>query len=101
MAEEIEKLVNETENVEENVEADSYTLRNDDNPNDPGARLEPISDKESLEVEITAVVQPVNVNDEEEESAYNDYELRRREKENHVEEIKNIPSPTTIRSLRI
>ncbi|GJS76411.1 hypothetical protein Tco_0726292 [Tanacetum coccineum] len=60
MAEEIEKLVNETENVEENVEADSSTLRNDDNPNDPGARLEPISDKESLEVEITVVVQPVN-----------------------------------------
>nr|GEX33362.1 retrovirus-related Pol polyprotein from transposon TNT 1-94 [Tanacetum cinerariifolium] len=42
--------------------------------------LEPMSNKESPEVKITAVVQPVNVNEEEEESAEDDYELKRREK---------------------
>ncbi|GJU56378.1 retrovirus-related pol polyprotein from transposon TNT 1-94 [Tanacetum coccineum] len=72
MAEEIEKLVEGMENVEENVK-----------------------------VEITAVVQPVNVNEEEEESAKDDYELRRKEKGKHVEESRNTPSPTTIRSPRI
>ncbi|GKA79099.1 hypothetical protein Tco_0785695 [Tanacetum coccineum] len=36
----------------------------------------PSSDKESLEVEITAEVQPVNINEEEEESAEDDYELK-------------------------
>ncbi|GJX19958.1 hypothetical protein Tco_0222635 [Tanacetum coccineum] len=65
---EIEKLVEGTENVEENVEVDSSTLRQNDNQNDPGTRLEPRSNKESPEVEITAAVQPVNVNKEEEES---------------------------------
>ncbi|GJY18822.1 hypothetical protein Tco_0390313 [Tanacetum coccineum] len=34
----------------------------------------------------------------EEESAEDDYELRRREKRKHVEEIRNTPSPKTIRS---
>ncbi|GJW38973.1 hypothetical protein Tco_0064818 [Tanacetum coccineum] len=58
IAEEIEKLVEEAENVEE-----------------------------SLEVEITAAAQPVNVNEEEEESAEDDYELKRREKGKHVEEF--------------
>ncbi|GKF01473.1 hypothetical protein Tco_0028396, partial [Tanacetum coccineum] len=66
MAEEIEKLVEGTENVEENVEVDSSTLRQNDNKNDPDTRLEPMSNKESPEVEITAVVQRVNVNEEEE-----------------------------------
>ncbi|GKD10798.1 hypothetical protein Tco_1190483, partial [Tanacetum coccineum] len=35
---------------------------------------------------------------QEEESAEDDYELRRREKRKHVEEIRNTPSPKTIRS---
>ncbi|GKG21677.1 hypothetical protein Tco_0384272, partial [Tanacetum coccineum] len=60
MAEEIEKLVEGTENVEEN-EVDSSTLRQNDNQNDIGNRLDPESYKESSKVEITAVVQPVNV----------------------------------------
>ncbi|GKD32313.1 hypothetical protein Tco_1247822, partial [Tanacetum coccineum] len=34
----------------------------------------------------------------EEESADDDYELRGREKGKHVEEIRNTPSPTRIRS---
>nr|GFA44455.1 hypothetical protein [Tanacetum cinerariifolium] len=36
--------------------------------------------KETPEVEVTTAVQPVNVNKEEEESAEDDYELRRQEK---------------------
>ncbi|GJY58360.1 hypothetical protein Tco_0458252 [Tanacetum coccineum] len=99
-AEEIEKIVEGTKNVEEN-EVDSPTLRKDDNPNDPDTRLEPRSNKESPEVKITAVVQLVNVNEEEEESAEDDYELKRREKGKHVEESRHTPSPTTIRSPRI
>nr|GFA58369.1 hypothetical protein [Tanacetum cinerariifolium] len=49
--------------------------------------------KESPEVEITADVQPVSINDAEEESAEDDYELRSREKGKHVEEIRNKTSP--------
>ncbi|GJT49118.1 hypothetical protein Tco_0975275 [Tanacetum coccineum] len=41
---------------------------------------------ESPEVEITAEVQPVNINEEEEESTEDDYELKRRDKGKHVEE---------------
>ncbi|GJV21068.1 hypothetical protein Tco_1370088 [Tanacetum coccineum] len=100
MAEEIEKLVEGTKNVEENM-VDSSTLRKNDNQNDPDTRLEPRSNKESTKVEITADVQPVNVIEEEEESAEDDYELKRREKGKHVEESRHTPSPTTIRSPRI
>ncbi|GJS80831.1 hypothetical protein Tco_0747372 [Tanacetum coccineum] len=75
IAEEIEKLVEGAKNVEK-VE-------------------------ESPEVEITAEVQPVNINKEEEESTEDDYELKRREKGKHVEESRSTPSPTTIRSPRI
>nr|GFC08783.1 hypothetical protein [Tanacetum cinerariifolium] len=79
LAEEIEKLVDGAENVEEYVEIASSPLRQNDNQNDLGTGLEPRSDKESPEVEITAIVQLVNVYDEEEESAEDDYELRRKE----------------------
>nr|GEV99727.1 hypothetical protein [Tanacetum cinerariifolium] len=99
MAKETEKLVDETENVEEH-EVDRFTLRKNDDPNDPVTRLEPRSDKESPEVEITVVVQLVNVTEEEEESVEDDYELKRRENEKHVKEIRNTPYPTTIRSPR-
>ncbi|GJW59616.1 hypothetical protein Tco_0313284 [Tanacetum coccineum] len=102
MAEEIEKLVEGSENIEENVEVASSPLRNDENQTNLGTRLDPRSDKESLEVEkIDDISQLVNVIKEEEESVEDDYELRRREKGKHVEEIRNTPSPTTIRSLRI
>ncbi|GJZ02592.1 hypothetical protein Tco_0520553 [Tanacetum coccineum] len=56
IAEEIEKMVEGIENVET------------------------MSYKERLEVEKTAVEQPVNVIEEEVESAEDDYELKRREK---------------------
>ncbi|GJU33914.1 hypothetical protein Tco_1182268 [Tanacetum coccineum] len=71
MAEEIEKLVEGTENVEENVEVASLPLRNDDNQTNPGTRLEPRSNKESPE------------------------------KGKHVDDIRNTPPPTTTRSPRI
>ncbi|GKA23151.1 retrovirus-related pol polyprotein from transposon TNT 1-94 [Tanacetum coccineum] len=69
-SEEIEKMVEGSENVID----DSLHPRNDE-PKILGTRLEPRSDKESLEVEITNdeevditnVVIPVNVNEEEEE----------------------------------
>nr|GEX56178.1 hypothetical protein [Tanacetum cinerariifolium] len=47
-AKEIEKLVEGAENVE-NVEVDSFTLRQDDTQNVLDTRLEPMSNKESLE----------------------------------------------------
>nr|GEY94177.1 hypothetical protein [Tanacetum cinerariifolium]GEZ05900.1 hypothetical protein [Tanacetum cinerariifolium] len=93
MAEEIEKLVEGMENVEENVEVDTSTLRENDNQNDIRTRLEPRSNKESPKVKIIVDVQPVNVNEEEEESAEDDYKLRRREKGKHVEDSRNTPSP--------
>ncbi|GJX10922.1 hypothetical protein Tco_0200781 [Tanacetum coccineum] len=72
----IEKMVEGSENVID----DSLPPRNDE-PKITGTRLEPKSDKESLvveitndeEVEITNVVIPVNVNEEEDEN--NDEEL--------------------------
>ncbi|GJT57501.1 hypothetical protein Tco_0992555 [Tanacetum coccineum] len=81
--------------------------RNDE-PNIPGTRLKPRSDKESpkveitndKEVEITNVVIPVNVNEEEEEITYEVYELKRREKGQIVEESMSTPFPTLIRSPR-
>ncbi|GJZ25467.1 hypothetical protein Tco_0569720, partial [Tanacetum coccineum] len=96
IAKEIKKLVEGAENVEN----DSSTLRQDDTQNILGTRLEPRSDKETPEVEITVAEQPVNVIEDEEESAEDDYELRRREKGKHVEESRSTPSPTTIRSPR-
>ncbi|GKB29958.1 hypothetical protein Tco_0869359 [Tanacetum coccineum] len=94
-SEEIEKMVDEPENVID----DSPIPRNDDQ-NIPGTRLEPRSDKESPKVEITNVVH-VNVNEEEEEITDEVYELKRREKGKIVEESRSTPSPIPIRSPRI
>ncbi|GJU11831.1 hypothetical protein Tco_1134227 [Tanacetum coccineum] len=109
---EIEKMVEGSENVID----DSLLPRNDE-PKIPGTRLEPRSDKESPEVEITNdkeveitndeeveitnVVIPVNVNEEEEEITDEVYELKRREKGKIVEESRSTPFPTPIRSPRI
>ncbi|GKC00864.1 hypothetical protein Tco_0987000 [Tanacetum coccineum] len=114
-AEEIEKLVEDPENVD-----DSSPPRHDDT-SIPGTRLEPRSDKESPEVEIvqekeeettkdtevepdkdtpmvdvTNIVPPVNVDDEEDEITDEVFELRRRAKGKNVEEsrISTIHSPT-------
>ncbi|GJT64617.1 retrovirus-related pol polyprotein from transposon TNT 1-94 [Tanacetum coccineum] len=95
-SEEIEKMVDEPENIID----DSPILRNDDQ-NILGTRLEPKSDKESPKVEITNVVIPVNVNEEEEDITDEVYELNRREKGKIVEDSRSTPSPTPIRSPRI
>ncbi|GJR51357.1 hypothetical protein Tco_1401878 [Tanacetum coccineum] len=59
------------------------------------------SDKESPKVEITNVVIPMNVNEEEEEITDEVYELKRREKGKIVEVSRSTPSLTPIRSPRI
>nr|GEU75679.1 hypothetical protein [Tanacetum cinerariifolium] len=100
IAEEIEKLVEGAKN-EENAKVDSTTIWQNDNQNDPGTRLDPRSNKKSSKVEITAKVQPVNVYEEEGELVRDDYELKRKDKGKHIEEIRNTPSRTTIRSPRI
>ncbi|GKB53509.1 hypothetical protein Tco_0904262 [Tanacetum coccineum] len=112
-SEEIDKMVEGQENVV-------------DESNIPDTRIEPRSDKESPEVEIakekeveltketeveitqetlvvniTNVVIPVNVNDEDEEITDEVYELKKRDKGKLVEETRNSPIPTPIRSPRI
>ncbi|GJV17929.1 hypothetical protein Tco_1363252 [Tanacetum coccineum] len=78
MAEETEKLVEGTENIEKD-KVDNSILNSQ---NDPGTRLEPMIYKESLKVEkIVVVSQLVNVIEEEDELADDDYVLRRRERE--------------------
>nr|GEW63066.1 hypothetical protein [Tanacetum cinerariifolium] len=96
-AEEIEKMVEGMETVDEDDFVNSIL----DSQNDLGIRLEPESYKKILEVEITGVVPPVNVNKEEEESTKDDYEFRRREKGKNVEESRNTPSHILIRTYRI
>ncbi|GJS09875.1 hypothetical protein Tco_0366671 [Tanacetum coccineum] len=109
---EIEKMVD----GQENIVNDSLIPRNDES-NIPGTRIEPWSDKESLEVaiakekeveiskekevELTNVVILVNVNYEDEKITDEVYELKRREKWKIVEEARNSPIPTPIRSPRI
>ncbi|GJY20768.1 hypothetical protein Tco_0393334 [Tanacetum coccineum] len=120
-SEEIEKMVEEQENIVD----DSSIPRNDESKI-PDTRIEPRSDKESPEVEIakekeveitqekeveitqetpavniTKVIIPVNVTDEDEEITNEVYELKRKEKGKNVEETKNSPIPTLIRSPRI
>ncbi|GJU17595.1 hypothetical protein Tco_1145561 [Tanacetum coccineum] len=78
-AEEIEKMVEGTENVD----VDEFVNSILDSQNDPRTRLDPGIYKENPEVEITDVVQPVNVIEEEDELAEDDYELRR----SHVKKV--------------
>ncbi|GJT49426.1 hypothetical protein Tco_0975583 [Tanacetum coccineum] len=102
-SEEIEKMVEGSENVID----DSLPPRNDD-PQIPGTRLEPKSDKDSPKVEstndekveINNVVILVNVNEEEDEITDDVYELKRREKGKIIEKSRSTPFPTPIRSPR-
>nr|GEY96204.1 hypothetical protein [Tanacetum cinerariifolium] len=98
IAEEIEKLVEGAENVEK-VEVNSFTLRQDDTQTIPRNKLQPRSDQESLKVEITAEVQPVNINKEEEESTEDNFKLKQMEKGKHVNESRSTPSPIPTLSL--
>ncbi|GJQ96914.1 retrovirus-related pol polyprotein from transposon TNT 1-94 [Tanacetum coccineum] len=120
-SEEIEKMVDGQENVVD----DSSIPRNDES-NILGTRIEPRSNKESSEMEITKdkeveitkdkeveitketpvvditnIVIPVNVNNKDEEITDEVYELKRREKGKIIEETRNSPIPTPIRSPRI
>ncbi|GKD14576.1 hypothetical protein Tco_1198983 [Tanacetum coccineum] len=96
-----------SDKVEKMVD-DSSILRNDES-NITGTRIEPRSDKESPKVEnakekeeeITNVIIPVNVTDKDEEIIDEVYELKRREKGKNVEESRNSPILTPIRSPRI
>ncbi|GJS12175.1 integrase, catalytic region, zinc finger, CCHC-type containing protein [Tanacetum coccineum] len=97
IAEEIEKLVKGTKNVDSDEVVNSVL----NNKKVLSTRLEPRSHTESPEVEKTTKVQPVNTIEEEEESAEDDYELRRMEKGKNVEDSRHTPSPTTNRSPRI
>ncbi|GJT20271.1 hypothetical protein Tco_0890208 [Tanacetum coccineum] len=56
--------------------------------------------QETPTVDITNVIIPVNVTDEDEEITDEVYELKRREKGKNVEETRNSPIPTPIRSPR-
>ncbi|GJX18574.1 hypothetical protein Tco_0221251 [Tanacetum coccineum] len=111
-SEEIEKMVDGQENVVD----DSSIPRNDES-NILGTRIEPRSNKESTEVEITKdkgveitketpvvditnVVIPVKVNDDDDENNDEVYELMRMEKGKICEEI-GIHQSRTIRSPRI
>ncbi|GJS63894.1 hypothetical protein Tco_0678458 [Tanacetum coccineum] len=108
-AEEIEKLVENPENVN-----DSSPPRHDDT-SIPGTRLEPSSDKESPEVGIVQekeeetrkttevepdIVIPINVDDEEEEITDEVFELRRRVKGKNVEESRILTIDSSTRSPR-
>ncbi|GJW17189.1 retrovirus-related pol polyprotein from transposon TNT 1-94 [Tanacetum coccineum] len=95
-SEEIEKIMEGSENVID----DSLPPRNDE-PKIPDASLEPRSDKENPEVEITNdeeveitnVVIPVNVKEEEDDITDEVYELKRMEKGKIVEESRSTPFP--------
>ncbi|GJZ88084.1 hypothetical protein Tco_0659866 [Tanacetum coccineum] len=105
-SEEIEKMVDRQENI-----VDDSSIPRNDEPNIPCTRIEPRSDKESSEVEIAKEkeveiskeneVELTNVNDEDEEITDEVYELKKREKGKLVEETRNSPIPTPIRSPRI
>ncbi|GJS71615.1 hypothetical protein Tco_0704456 [Tanacetum coccineum] len=107
----IEKMVEGSENVID--DSLLYGMMNQRS----GTRLEPRSDKESPEVditkdkeveitndeevEVTNVAIPVNVNEDEEEITDEVYELKRREKGKIVEESRSTPFPPPISSPRI
>ncbi|GJV58021.1 hypothetical protein Tco_1459026 [Tanacetum coccineum] len=89
--EEIEKLVENTENVDDNS-----PYRHDDT-SIPGTRLEPRSDKESPEVEFVQEKEEETTKDTKKNEIFDEvFELRRRAKGKNVEEtmISSNPSPT-------
>ncbi|GKA25046.1 hypothetical protein Tco_0711079 [Tanacetum coccineum] len=105
-SEEIEKMVEEQENIVD----DSSIPRNDES-NIPGTRIEPLSDKESPEVEIAkekeveiAKEKEVEITQETEVEITQEtpaVDIANREKGKNVEETRNSPIPTPIRSPRI
>ncbi|GKE72645.1 hypothetical protein Tco_1534686, partial [Tanacetum coccineum] len=91
-SEEIEKMVDEQENIVEIAKEKEVEITKEQ-------EVEII--KETSAVDITNIIIPVNVTNEDEEITDEVYELKRREKGKIVEETRKLPIPTPIRSLRI
>ncbi|GJW47085.1 hypothetical protein Tco_0078731 [Tanacetum coccineum] len=93
--EELDQLLEGTENV--NVDTFMDDVLNSQEY--PGTRIDPKSDKENLEAKKD--VDMVIINDgEEEESAEDEFELRRREKGKGIKETMDTPPPSPTRSPR-
>nr|GEV45192.1 hypothetical protein [Tanacetum cinerariifolium] len=93
-------MVEGTKNVDTNKLVDESENTQLNNQEVLDTRLDPMIYKKNPNVEIIADV-PVNVIKEEEDSIENDYKLRQMKKGKHVEESRNTPSFTPIRSPRI
>ncbi|GJU53435.1 hypothetical protein Tco_1227149 [Tanacetum coccineum] len=83
--EELEQLLEGNENVD----TDAFMDKVLNSQEDPVTRIEPRSDKESLEVKKSDDVLIFHDDGEEEESAGDEFELIRREKEKGTEESKD------------
>ncbi|GJZ73012.1 hypothetical protein Tco_0637158 [Tanacetum coccineum] len=84
----------------QNVDVDEFMNDIFNSQEDPDTRIEPRSEKESPEVEKSDDLVCVNAVEEEEESARDEFELRRRVKGKGIKETKSSPSPTPIISPR-
>ncbi|GJW59191.1 hypothetical protein Tco_0105922 [Tanacetum coccineum] len=93
---ELNHLLDETENVD----VDNFMSDILNNQEDPITKIDPGSYKESPDVKNDVDLVIVTANEEEEESAGDEFELRRRVKGNGIEETRSSPPPTPIRSPR-
>ncbi|GKC31069.1 hypothetical protein Tco_1038363 [Tanacetum coccineum] len=94
--EELDHFLEGTKNVDEDKFMD--TIFN--SKEDPDTRIEPRSEKESSKVEKSADM--VTINDEvKEESAGDEFELKRREKGKGIEETRDTPYPHLLDPLRL
>ncbi|GKC65522.1 hypothetical protein Tco_1098120, partial [Tanacetum coccineum] len=93
---EIEKMVEE----QENIESQKVEIAKEKEV-EITQEMEVEITQETPAMDITKVIIPVNVTDEDEEITNEVYELKRREKGKLVEETRNSPIPTPIRSSRI
>ncbi|GKC30823.1 hypothetical protein Tco_1038117 [Tanacetum coccineum] len=84
----------------ENVNVDEFMNDIFNSQEDLDTRIEPRSDKESPKAKIDADMVIVNANEEEEESAGDEFELKRRIKGNGIEETRSLPPPPPNRSPR-
>ncbi|GJQ91579.1 hypothetical protein Tco_0002718 [Tanacetum coccineum] len=91
MDEELEQLLEGTENVYK----DEFMEDIFNDQEDPDTRIETMSDKESQEVEKDVDI--VITDNEEEESAGDEFKLRMREKGKEIEETMDTPPSTPIR----
>ncbi|GJV51829.1 hypothetical protein Tco_1447570 [Tanacetum coccineum] len=94
--EELEQLLEGNENMDTDAFMDEVL----NSQEDLGTRIEPRSDKESPEVKKSADMLIIHDEEEEEGSARDKFELKRREKGKGIEESKDTPPPTPIKSPR-